>query len=89
MQKRHGTNVKQRWLKTLISFRMKIDDNKSTLLKGDIGNVYIERNYFTADIMNVLHRSKAFLIVDDGVRKYIDVFETKIESNSRALDPQR
>lgn len=62
--------------------RVRLDDdvNASGLVKCDICDMYIQGNCYIAHIRSAAHRSKAFTIVDDGVKKSVGAFGDRIVS---------
>lgn len=74
--------------------RIKVSDNNSDLKKCEICDVYVEGNCYTAHIRSAAHRSKAFVIVDDGVKRNVSAYGGRIVSyqisdlSQLYIDPQ-
>lgn len=56
------------------------NDNDYGFIRCTVCDVSVERNCYTAHIRSINHRSKAFVVVDDGVKKTVGVFGDRIVS---------
>lgn len=60
--------------------RRKTEENSSTLIKCDVCDVFVDSKCYTAHIRSSMHRSKAFTVVDDGVKRSVAMFGGRIVS---------
>lgn len=75
-----GDNRNRHMLSSCKGKRIRFSDNNTDLQKCEICDVYVEKNCYTAHIRSATHRSKAFVIVDDGVKRSISTFGGRIVS---------